>query len=219
MSREFSPAPSDKNLSSNTLVLQALAIAAVVLGLEFLAIGLGSLYSGDWRIWGGLSAVQLFSDDAWSHVQQNPGGVIWVAAVEYFAHLLLCVVLGFLNPIGRIVSNRLTNENLNPENPYIVAIEGAREALGADETVAIIRLLDGSTYTGSILSVSFEPRADGSRDLFLQNVQRLGEAGQWEPVSTGDGASGLLLGSERILAIELSYVSATAVDTKPAVSP
>ncbi len=203
MSREFSPAGSDTHIPANTLVLQALAVSAVVIGLAFFAVSLGSLYDNHGRVCGGLSAVQLFSEDPWGHVQSNPGGVIWVASAEYCGHLALFILLGFLNPIDRIVSRRLRTENLHPEDTYVLGVEGAREALGATQTFARLRLTGGSIYTGTIQAISFEPLADGSRNIFLQRVVRL-DLDEDEETGTA-GNQGLLVNSQRVLTIELSY--------------
>ncbi len=205
VSREFSRNPSGNQLDANTLAFQALAIAALVLGLELAALGTVTAVRDDWRIWGGLNARQFFSPDPWRHVRTNPGNVVWVAAFEYLAHLVLFIILGLVNPIGRFLGARLQDNDLHVEDPFIVGIEGARVALGSDVTFALLRLTNGMTYSGSVRVASFKPRADGTRDLFLQDVVRLATDGTWDPVGDNGGAAGLLVSTRDIVAIELSY--------------
>lgn len=209
VSREFSRDPSSNQLDANTLAFQALAIAAIVLGLEFVILATSSAFQDDWRVWGGLNARQMFSTDPWIHVRNNPGSVVWVAATEYLAHLLLFIALGLANPMGRVLGSRLRENDLHVEDPFIVGIEGARVALGADVTFALVRLAGGTTYSGSVRVASFEPRADGSRDLFLQDVQRLTPGDKWVAVGDSEGAGGLLVSTRDIVAIELSYPQPT----------
>ena len=219
VSREFSRDPSGNQLDANTLAFQALAVAAVVLGLELFALAMASAVRDDWRIWAGLNVRQMFSVDPWVHVRNDPGSVIWVAAIEYLAHIFLFVGLGLINPIGRVLGSRLRENDLHVEDPFIVGIEGARVALGADVTFALVRLVGGATYSGSVRVASFEPRADGSRDLFLQDVQHLDASAEWVPVGGNEGAGGLLVSTRDIVAIELSYPQPIPTAASPNTSP
>ena len=69
-------------------------------------------------------------------------------------------------------------------------------------------LRDGRAYSGTLQSVSFRPLSDGSRELFLQSVERI-EDDERQPVASDEVSSGVLLNTRDVVALELAYAPAT----------
>jgi len=204
VAREFAPG-SPSNLDATTATVQALAIALGVTALElFFASALSAIVS-DAPAWAGLTLTEAVSVDRWAAVREHTGRVALVASTEYLLHLSLFLALGRLfNPIGRLLIRDLANSNLTPADPVQVATGEAALRFGSGTAVARLILDGGRQYSGVVQSVSLQPRADGSRDLFLVQARELRE-GTWVPV--GEGVeSGLLVSTGRTAAIEFDYV-------------
>ena len=213
LARENAPSP-DRDPSAETTVLSALTIALVVVSLEFVLLSVLSWAVDDHRLWGGLTIAELVSDDPWAAVQSRPQQVALIASIEYSAHLILLAATGWFNPARSPLQRRAAAQSLRESNPVGDAVREAPTEFGADIVYASAVLRDGSTYSGTLQSVSFRPLADGSRELFLQSVERVAD-GQRERIGPEGGENGLLLNTRDVIAIELAYASA-APDGAPA---
>ena len=210
LAREAAPSP-DRDPSAETTILSALTIAVVVVSLEFVLLSVLSWAVDGHRLWGGLTIAELVSDDPWTAVQSRPQLVALTASLEYLAHLALLAAAGWFNPARSLSRRRATAQGLRESHPVGDAVRGAPNEFGAEIVYASAVLRDGSTYSGTLQSVSFRPLTDGSRELFLQSVERLSDD-QRERIGPENVENGLLLNTRDVVAIELAYAGASRED-------
>ena len=202
-------APSEEGApSAESTVLTALAIVIAVLAAEFVLLSLASALHEGLPLWGGLTLREVVSDDPWVVVQANPKSVAVIASLEYLGHLSLLALLGWLNPFTSLLSRRLARHNLREAYPYAVALMQQRDSVETTVVYASAMLRDGRAYSGTLQSASFRPLSDGSRELFLQSVERI-VGDERQAVGSDEVPSGLLLNIRDVVALELAYAPAT----------
>lgn len=206
LAREVAPSEEGTPSAESTL-LTALAIAIAVVATEFVVLSVASAIYAGLPAWGGLTLSEVVSDDPWSVVQENPGPVAVIASLEYLAHLALLAGLGWLNPFSWLLSHQLARHNLREAYPYAAALMQQQEAGERTVVYASAMLRDGRAYSGTLQSASFRPLSDGSRELFLQSVERI-VGDERQSVGSDDVTSGLLLNTRDVVALELAYAPA-----------
>ena len=206
LAREVSPSP-ERDPSADATVLSAMTIAIVIVAFEFLVLSVLSALSGSVQIWGGLTLSELVSDDPWAVVQNRPEQVALIASVEYLGHLVVLALFGWVNPLRFLLKWRLRKQELRESHPVVDAVREASAEFGAGIVYASALLRDGPTYAGTLQSVSLRPLSDGSRELFLQSVERISD-GQRESIGPSNVENGLLLNTRDVVAIELAYTDA-----------
>ena len=205
LAREVSPSP-ERDPSAEATVLSAMTIAIVIVSLEFFLLSVLSWAFDSHRLWGGLTISELVSDDPWAAVQSRPEQVAPIASIEYLVHLAFLAATGWLNPTRSLLKRRATAQGLRESHPVVDAVREAPDEFGTEIVYASAVLRDGRTYTGTLQSVSLRPLSDGSRELFLQSVERISE-GQIEGIGLEGGENGLLLNTRDVVAIELAYTN------------
>ena len=206
LAREVSPSP-ERDPSAEATILSATTIAIIIVSLEFVLLSILSSVADGHRLWGGLTLSELISDDPWAVVQSRPEQVALTASLEYAVHLVFLAVTGWFNPSRSLLKRRLAAQGLREHHPFADAVREAPDALGAEIVYVSAVLRDGPTYTGTLQSVSLRPLSDGSREVFLQSVERISD-GQRESIGRESVESGLLLNTRDVVAIELAYASA-----------
>lgn len=206
LARQLSPS-AERDPSADATILSAMTIAIVIASLEFLVLSVLSLAFDGHRLWGGLTISELVSDDPWSAVQSRPEQVVSITSVEYLVHLTLLAAAGWFNPARLLLKRRAAAQGIRESHPFVDAVHEAPDEFGAEIVYASAVLRDGRTYTGTLQSVSLRPLSDGSRELFLQSVERvIGD--QHEVVGREGALSGLVLNTRDVVAVELAYASA-----------
>ena len=207
LAREVSPSAEGEPPAEAT-ILSAITIAIALVSVELVVLSTLSLWSDGHRLWAGLSLPELVSDDPWTAVQARPGQVAFAASIEYFAHLSLLASLGWWNPVRGLLKRRLARNGLREASPYVEAVLHAREQDMPTVVYASAVLRDGRAYAGTLQTVSFRPLSDGSRELFLQSVERIA-GDERQAVGSDEVPSGLLLNTRDVVALELAYAPAT----------
>ena len=82
-----------------------------------------------------------------------------------------------------------------------------RDSVETTVVYASAMLRDGRAYSGTLQSASFRPLSDGSRELFLQSVERIA-GDERQAVGSGEVPSALLLNTRDVVALELAYAPA-----------
>ena len=159
------------------------------------------------RLWGGLTIAELVSDDPWAAIQSRPEQVAPIASTEYLTHLAFLAATGWFNPARSLLKRRAAAQGLRESHPFVDAVREAPDEFGTEIVYASAVLRDGQTYTGTLQSVSFRPLNDGSRELFLQSVERV-VGGQRDALGPEGALSGLVLNTRDVVAIELAYADA-----------
>ncbi len=208
LAREVAPSEEGEPSAESTL-LTAMSIAIAVVAIEFVVLSVASGVHEGLRIWGGLTLRELVSDDPWAAVQAHAPQVALIASLEYVAHLCLLAALGWLNLFHPLLSRQLARHNLRQAYPYAVALMQRREPGQSAVVYASAVLRDGRTYSGTLQSASFRPLSDGSRELFMQSVERI-IGDERHPVGSDEVPSGLLLNTRDVVALELAYAPAPA---------
>lgn len=206
LAREASPSP-ERDPSAEATVLSAMTIALVIVSLEFFALSVLSLAFDGHRLWGGLTIAELVSDDPWAAIQSRPEQVAPIASTEYLTHLAFLAATGWFNPARSLLKRRAAAQGLRESHPFVDAVREAPAEFGTEIVYASAVLRDGQTYTGTLQSVSFRPLNDGSRELFLQSVERV-VGGQRDALGPEGALSGLVLNTRDVVAIELAYADA-----------
>ena len=215
LARAIAPSP-ERESSAETTILTAMTIAITLISIEFVLLSVSSALDGGLRIWMGLTLAELVSDDPRAVVQSRPTQVMLVASLEYSVHLIILAVLGWSNPLRFVLRSRLAKQGLSDDHPFEDAIWGVSEQLGKSVVVwASAVLRDGRTYSGTLQSVSFRPLGDGSRELFMQSVERIG-GGEREPVGAEGTPNGLVLNTRDVIALELAYAEVPSAAEDPA---
>lgn len=214
LAREASPSPEGEPPAEAT-VLSALTIAIALIAVEFFVFSMISWANDGIRIWGGLTLPELVSDDPWSAVRERPGQAALIASGEYLAHLAALAAFGWVNPLGMLVRRRIAQHDLREATPFLNAILEAKRHGKSIVVWASAVLRDGRTYSGTLQSVSFRPLGDGSRELFMQSVERIGD-GEREPVGAEGTPSGLVLNTRDVIALELAYAEVPSAAGEPA---
>ncbi len=206
LAREVSPSP-ERDPSAEATILSAMTIAIVVVALEFFALSVLSWAFDGHRLWGGLTISELVSDNPWAAVQSRPEQVAPIASLEYLVHLALLAAAGWFNPPRALLKRRAAAQGIRESHPFVDAVREAPDEFGTEIVYASAVLRDGRTYTGTLQSVSFRPLNDGSRELFLQSVERISE-GHAVSIGHESGDNGLLLNTRDVIALELAYTNA-----------
>ena len=187
----------------------------MLIAAEFFVLSVISWTDVSIRIWGGLSLHELVSDDPWSAVRERPGQAALIASGEYLVHLAMLAAFGWVNPFGALMRRRIAQHDLREATPFLNAILEARRDRRTAVVWASAVLRDGRTYSGTLQSVSFRPLGDGSRELFMQSVERI-HGDEREPVGAEGTPSGLVLNTRDVIALELAYAEVHAAAEEPA---
>lgn len=215
LARAIAPSP-EREYSAETTILTAMTIAIALVSIEFVLLSTFSVLNSSLPIWMGLTLAEIVSDHPWAVVQSRPEQVALVASLEYSGHLILLAVLGWSNPLRFVLRSRLARQGLRDDQPFEDAIRGLSEQLGQPVVVwASAVLRDGRTYSGTLQSVSFRPLGDGSRELFMQSVERI-HGDEREPVGAEGTPSGLVLNTRDVIALELAYAEVPSAAGEPA---
>ena len=208
LAREASPSEEGAP-SAEATALIAMTIAIAIVAIEFVALAVVSAAHDAARVWGGLALHELVSEEPWAAVRERPSQVALIASAQYLGHLCLLASLGWWNPISAVLNRRLASHGLGGAYPYAAALMHGREPDDRSVVYASVRLRDGREYSGTLQSASFRPLSDGSRELFLQSVERI-EGNERQPVGAGGASNGLLLNTRDVVALELAYAPVPA---------
>ncbi len=118
-------------------------------------------------------------------------------AIIFVSPILLGFLLVYLNErnvIGRI----FRRVGLNPIHPIATSWDYKFRDTRGDRWVSV-RMDDGSEVAGYFGSSSFASSESAERDLYLEDVYRVADDGQWQRVS---GSDGVLVRGEHIIHIE-----------------
>lgn len=215
LARAIAPSP-ERESSAETTILSAMTIAIAWVSIEFVLLAVASTFNSDCPAWMGLTLAELVSDDPWAVVQSRPERVMLIASLEYTGHLFILAWFGWVNPFRFVLRNRLAKQGFREGHPFDDAIRDAPANLGQSVVVwASAVLRDGRTYSGTLQSVSFRPLGDGSRELFMQSVERI-HGDEREPVGAEGTPSGLVLNTRDVIALELAYAEVPAAAGEPA---
>ena len=214
LARAFSPSPG-REPSSEATILSAMTIALALVALEFILLSILSFIDGGWRVWLGLTLRELVSDSPWEYVRLRPESTALIASLEYAAHLILLASLGWINPLRVVIQSTFDRQALREPDPFVDAVREAANQIGRRVVWVSAVLRDGRTYSGTLQSVSFRPLGDGSRELFMQSVERI-SGGEREPVGTEGTPSGLVLNTRDVIALELAYAEVPSAAGEPA---
>ena len=203
LAREVAPSAEGEPPAEATL-LSAITIAIALVSVEFVLLSTFSLLNEGHRFWAGLSLPELVSSDLWAAVQERPSQVAFTASIEYPAHLTVLAGLGWWNPVRGLLRRRLDRHGLQEASPYVEAVLRSQEQDPPTVVYASAVLRDGQAYAGTLQTLSFRPLSDGSREIFLQSVERI-VGDERQPIAPEEVASGLLLNTRDVVALELAY--------------
>ena len=122
--------------------------------------------------------------------------VAWVVII-FLSPILLGLLLVYLNEqdvVGRV----FRRVGLNPIHPVPTSWDYKFRNTRGDRWVSV-RMVDGSEAAGYFGSNSFASNGTAERDLYLEDVYRVADDGQWQRVP---GSDGVLIPGEHIMHIE-----------------